>query len=189
MPLRPSSLTHRGLCAVLAGCLLAAGTLSLEAKTRKKSAPTPAPAETPAPVEAAPAKEKGFDIPIPINHSAQGVRIPIYNPEGKLQMIFESEIAFRVDYEQLRLSHLKIATYDDNGASEMSIDMPLSIFDLKSRVLTSVDPVTIRRPDLEVVGGNMTFDTQTRQGKFTGPVRMLIYKTDDPAEPLPEAAP
>jgi lipopolysaccharide export system protein LptC len=62
------------------------------------------------------------------------------------------------------------------------------MFDLQSRILSSADPVTIRRTDLEVTGSNMTFDTQTRQGKFTGPTRMLIYKADDEASPSQEAS-
>lgn len=180
-----SSLTPPALCILLAGAFLAWG-LPAEAKTRKATKKTN-PAESPAPAEEK-SVEKAFDIPIPINHSAQGVRIPIYT-DGKLQMMFESEIAFRVDTQQLRLSQLRIATYDDAGQAEMSIDMPLSIYNLKSKVLTSVDPVTIRRTDLEVMGGNMTFDTQTRQGKFTGPVRMLIYQNDEPAKPSTEVAP
>lgn len=160
------------------GCVLAlASAPAYAAKTRKgkkSSSATPTPAETPEKNS-----EKGFDIPIPINHEAKGIRIPIYNPEGNLQMMFESEIAFRMDAQQLRLSQLKIETYDESGKPEMSINMPNSIFNLKTRILSSVEPVIIRRTDLELTGGNMTFDTQTRQGKFSGPVRMLIFNLNN----------
>ena len=159
----------------LAMLVLAMGCGPMEAKTKKNKksdSPTPTPSDKPA------KGEKDFDVPIPINHDAKGVRIPIYT-DGVLQMMFESEIAFRVDTRQLRLTQLKIETYDESGKPEMSIDMPKSLFDLKTRVFTSIDPVTVRRTDFEVTGGNMTFDTETRLGKFTGPVRMLIYKPDD----------
>jgi len=155
----------------LAGCFLALAAVPAEARKPKKS---PTPAEIPDKNA-----DKGIDIPIPINHEAMGVRIPVYNPEGTLQMIFESEVAFRVDAQQLRLTQLKIETYDDDGKSEMSIDMPNSLFNLKTYILSSADPVTIRRTDMELTGSNMTFDTQTRQGKFTGPVRMLIYNLNN----------
>ena len=166
---------HRALNVALAVAMLALGSVSGEAKTqksKKKPSPTPTPAATPAD------GQKDFEVPIPINHEAKGVRIPIYTPEGTLQMMFESEIAFRVDAQQLRLTQLKIETYDESGKPEMSIDMPQSIFNLKTRVFFSADPVTIRRTDFEITGSNMSFDTETRQGKFTGPVRMLVYKPD-----------
>ena len=162
---------RRALSVALAVCVLAVGSASVEAKTRKsKPTPSPTPADT---------ASKDFEVPIPVGHDAKGVRIPIYTPDGTLQMMFASEIAFRVDTRQLRLTQLKIETYDEAGKSDMFIDMPLSLFDLKTRVFSSVDPVTIRRTDFEVTGGNMTFDTQTSRGKFTGPVRMLVFKSDN----------
>lgn len=165
----------------LAGSLLLWSAPPLEAKPKKekhkKAAATPSP-------EA----DKGFDVPIPINHAAKGIRIPIYDVEGNLQMIFESEVAFRVDEQRLKMTDLKIATYT-GGKPEMSIDMPEGFFDLKTRVLSSEEPVTIRRPDLELTGAHMTFDTQTRMGKFTGPVRMLVYNVDTEAAPEPQQTP
>ena len=187
---RPASLSRVALRLLVAACLLALGTGSMEAKTKKsKSAASPTPSDVSDSKNTAKAADKGMDIPIPIDHEAKGVRIPIYTPEGKLQMLFESEIAFRVDAQQLRLTQLKIETYDEEGKPEMAIDMPLSMFNLKSRILSSADPVTIRRTDFEVTGSNMVFDTQTRQGKFTGPARMLIYNVNNAAGKPQESAP
>ena len=126
---------------------------------------------------------KPMDVPIPINHDFQGLRIPIYSPDGKLQMIFESEIAFRVDQQMLRLSGLSISTFDDDGQPEMAIEMPLSLFDLKTQVLTSEKSVMIRRPDVEVTGERLVFDTQSRRGKLSGQVRVRLLtrvKEDKP---------
>jgi len=169
------------LATVLAGSVLFWGAPSLEAKT-KKSKKTAVPTPTPQ------SADKSFDVPIPIGHSAKGVRIPIYDADGVLQMIFESEVAFRVDEQQLKMTQLKIATYTD-GKPEMAVDMPQGFFDLKTRVLSSTDPVTIRRPDLEMTGSNMTFDTQTRMGKFTGPMRMLVYNLNTEAPKPPQEEP
>ena len=178
---------------LVCGLLLAAGVLCwagegtrAEAKTHKKKIPEPVasstPSETPEP------KKGGIDIPIPINHSAQGVCFPIWTG-GKLQMRYNMEIAYRVDAEQLRLTELKLETFDENGKPEMVIDMPQSMLNLQTRIITSADPVTIRRTDLELVGQNMTFDTQTRQGKLVGPVRVLIYQQEsEPEPPKPAAA-
>lgn len=163
----------RFICGLLvAGGMLHAGAFQAGAKTHKAKespSPSPTPSDTP---------NKGIDIPIPINHSAQGVCFPIWTG-GKLQMRYNMEVAYRVDADQLRLTQLKLETFDDNGKPEMTIDMPESMLNLQTRVITSAAPVTVRRTDLELVGKNMTFDTQTRQGKFIGPVRVLIYKQDD----------
>lgn len=183
--LRLPSISRMALKLALVACAISLGCFSAEAKPKKpKKKSAPVAAETPA------NEDKSFEIPIPIGHDAKGIRIPIYSPEGVLQMIFESEVAFRVDAQQLRLTQLKIETYEENGQRDMSIDMPSSVFDLRSRVLSSVDPVTVRRKDLEMIGGNMTFDTQTRQGKFTGPVRMLIFDVNNEVKkPLEKSEP
>jgi len=166
---RHSLKPRRALSAALAVCVFALGSAPMEVQAKKHKA-TPTPTPTPSPDG-----KKAFDVPIPINHDAKGVRIPIYTPDGTLQMMFESEIAFRVDAQQLRLTQLKIETYDEAGKPEMTIEMPNSMFDLNTRVFSSEDPVTIRRTDFEVTGAHMTFDTQTRLGKFVGPVRMLVF--------------
>ena len=126
---------------------------------------------------------KPLDVPVAIGHDVQGIRIPITSPDGKLQLVFESEIAFRKDQQTLQFSDLRVETFDDNGKPEMIIEMPLSFFDLGTRVLTSEKPITIRRPDVEVTGDKLIFDTQKRQGKLTGQVRVRLLnnaKEDKP---------
>ncbi|MDD5349832.1 MAG: hypothetical protein PHQ12_06440 [Chthoniobacteraceae bacterium] len=184
--LRPGSLWPGMVRLTLVLCLLGLGTGSVDAKTRTKTKKNPS--STPEASPSATPADKSLDIPIPIGRTAKGVRIPLYAPDGKLQMLFESQVAFRMDAQQLQLTALKIATYDDEEKPEMSIDMPQSVLNLKTRILTSTDPVTVRRTDMELVGGNMVFDTQTRQGKFTGPVRMLIYNLNNEAEKPQESA-
>lgn len=173
----------------LAACLLLGTGLSLEAKpkkTKKAASPTPEASPSATPKEE---DDNTFDVPIPIGHDAKGIRIPVYSVESKLQMIFESEIALRLDRRQLQLMQLKIATYDEEGKPEMSIDMEKSVFDLKTQILTSKDPVTIRRTDFEITGNNLIFDTEKREGKFIGPVRMLIFNLNAETEKPPVNAP
>ena len=120
------------------------------------------------------AEPKKIDVPIAIGYDAQGIRIPIRSPEGKEQVVFETEIAFRQDQQTLRLSSLRIETFDDDGLTEMVIDAPLSHFDLDTLILSSDKPITIRRPEVEITGDRLVFDTQTRQGKLTGNVRVRL---------------
>jgi hypothetical protein len=168
---------------VLVGAMLCVGGTRTDAKPGQSKKGSSAVASS-SPSENTP--KTAIDIPIPINHSAQGVCFPIWTG-GKLQMRYNMEEAFRVDGDYLRIAQLKLETFDEDGKPEMTIDIQKSMLNLQTRIITSSDPVTIRRTDLELVGKNMTFDTQTRKGKFIGPVRVLIYRENDEAQPTPPA--
>jgi LPS export ABC transporter protein LptC len=93
-------------------------------------------------------------------------------------MYFTVESAFRLDSNHLKMSNLRIETYDENQTPQMMIDSSESILDLGTRILTSSRPVTIRRSDFEITGQTMAFDTNTRHGTFTGHVHMLIFNRE-----------
>lgn len=124
-------------------------------------------------------KEKEDAIPTPPGYMDKVVTIPFYDDEGKLQMGFKMETAYRVDIRYLQMTHLKIETFDEAGKPDLLINMPVSLFDIGASVVSSVDPVTIHRSDFEMTGTNMTFNTETRQGKFKGPARMVIFNSDE----------
>jgi hypothetical protein len=116
-----------------------------------------------------------FNVPIPLKRDAKGVKLPYFGTNGKLQMHFDIALATRIDNEHLQMKAAKLETYNDDGALEMTIEIPTSILDLNTRVITSDKPVTVRRTDFELTGETMTFNTETRAGRLIGKVRMLIY--------------
>jgi lipopolysaccharide export system protein LptC len=124
-----------------------------------------------------------FNPQIPVGHSAKGITLPYFDDHGKLQMKFKIQIANRIDNEHLEMSSVHVETFDDAGKSAMTIDLPSSVLDLNTRIVSSNEPVKIKRWDFEIVGDSMQFDTQKRQGKFTGNVRMLIYNRDEMEQP------
>jgi hypothetical protein len=165
-------------------CVIAALLLSphqAAAKSKKKDKPSAQdePSGSSKPTKPAKAPKSGLDIPIPVNHDAKGIRIPSYDTAGKLQMFFNIDTAFRVDDRYLRMTNLTIETYGDTGAPDLEIQMPASLFDLQESLITSDEPITIRRSDFEITGSHATFDTKKRQGRFAAPVRMLIFNHDD----------
>ena len=119
-----------------------------------------------------------FNVPIPIDHDAHGIRLPYFDSNGKLQMFFTIDSARRTDNNHLQMNGAAIQTYDETGAPEMDIEMPRSVLDLNTRIVQSDAPVSIRRSDFEVVGERMVFNTQTRSGVMIGRVRMLIYNRE-----------
>ncbi|SRR5581483_482502 len=123
-----------------------------------------------------------FNIPIPVGHSAEGITLPYFDEHGKLQMNFKIESATRSDNDHLQMMQAQVETYDQDGKMEMHIDMPRSVLDLNTKIVTSDIPVTIRRSDFEVTGDTMRFNTETRAGVMIGKVRMLIYNRDEMSE-------
>lgn len=124
-----------------------------------------------------------FNPQIPVGHNAKGITLPYFDEHGHLQMKFKIGLASRVDNEHLQMTAVHVETFDETGQSSMTIDLGASLLDLNSRIVSSNEPATIKRWDFEIVGDAMQFDTQKRQGKFTGNVRMLIYNRDEMEQP------
>jgi len=129
-----------------------------------------------------------FNVPIPVNHGAMGVKLPYFDDRGRLQMFFNIATAFRTDIGHLEMGNAYMQTYDETQAPDANVFMTRSVLDLNTRIVTSDVPVVVRRRDFEITGQKMVFNTQTRVGRMTGHVRMVIYNRQT-AEPSPTPAP
>ncbi len=122
------------------------------------------------------AKDKDrLDLPVPKGQPQKGLRIPIYSPEGKLMMSFQIGVAEVVDADNIKMGDLRLETFKETGEHEFDIELPDSIFNAKTKELISKLHVTIKRHDFELTGNSVTFNTETRVGKFGGGVKMVIY--------------
>jgi lipopolysaccharide export system protein LptC len=73
------------------------------------------------------------------------------------------------------MSTLTIETFDGAGAREMNIDLPASVLDLNTRIITTKEGVVIKHADFWLTGQTMEFNTETKQGRLGGKVHMTIY--------------
>jgi hypothetical protein len=121
-----------------------------------------------------PGEESLTNIPLPIGHEAKGLVLPDFDSDGHLRGKFEAGTARRLDQEHVRFNTLKITTFTPESKPDLTIEMSESIFDLKTRILSSNDRTTVRRADFNIVGDSVQFDTNTRTGKLTGNVKMVI---------------
>jgi len=137
--------------------------------------------------------ERMHDIPVSAEHPAKGLKIPYFDNEGKLQMIFVIGVATRLDADHIDMADMQVETFDDQQQHEMYIDLPKSVLDLNTSVITTQKRVTIRREDFVLTGESMEFNTRTKQGGLGGSVRMLIYNLDTgtpkPASETPASSP
>jgi Lipopolysaccharide-assembly, LptC-related len=117
---------------------------------------------------------EGINIPLPIGHEAKGLVIPDYDLQGHLNNRFDAGVAKRLDDVHVQLRDLKMITYTPDKKPDLRIDMSDSVLNMKTRVISSQKPTTVRRADFRITGDTMQFDTITRQGTMVGNVKMVI---------------
>lgn len=144
--------------------------------------PTPTPA-------AAPPALKPLNVPLPIGQQAAGIKIPQFNLSGQILSQLMAGNIQRVDEEFLRIKELKLDLFDDGGKSEFVINLPASLFSVKTRILTSEQAVFIKHRDFDLTGSKLEFNTATRKGRLFGPVTMKIRDIERFSEKKPDAEP
>ena len=120
-------------------------------------------------------KPPKYDPGIEVGQDAHGLRFPVFDEAGNIQMYFIIDVARRIDNDHMKMSKVQLQTYNEKKEPEMQIDMQNAILDLNTRVVTTDNPVRIQRSDFELFGDRASYNTATGDGKLTGKVRMLIY--------------
>ncbi|MDX2079712.1 MAG: hypothetical protein SFU53_02920 [Terrimicrobiaceae bacterium] len=132
------------------------------------------PSPSPSPEKA----EPEFDIPVPEGMPVRGIKIPHRDENGELLMVFEAEVAQRIDENRIEMQNLRIDAFDDDG-KKVFIELPHSIFNLETRILAGDRNALIKREDFEITGDSVEFNTRTRNGIVRGNVKMTILTPDE----------
>jgi len=148
--------------------VIVAPQVSGQSKGRKKKAGTSATAG------GSPGEQSLTNIPLPIGHEAKGLVLPDFDGDGRLRGKFEAGTAHRIDQEHVGFQHLKITTYTPQSQPDLQIDMQTSVLDLKTRILSSQERTTIQRSDFNIAGDSVQFDTNSKTGRLSGNVKMVI---------------
>lgn len=119
-----------------------------------------------------------FDIPVPVGVPVKGIRIPQYNEDGKQIMMFDAEIAKKIDADNIEMENLKIEAVSDDD-KKFYIELPKAVFNLQTRVLNGTERISIKRDDFEITGDTGEFQTKTRFAKVIGDVKMIIFNTEN----------
>jgi hypothetical protein len=118
------------------------------------------------------------DIPVPEGEPVTGIKIPYYGEDGTtLQMVIEADVARRIDANTVEMTEMRIDANSDDGR-KLFVQMPQSLFDIESRMLTGSNGVLIRREDFEITGKQGEFDIRKRFGKILGNVKMVVYSLE-----------
>ena len=161
-----------------------------ESAKKKSKGDKPSATPAPPPADGQPKPLPKLSIPLPKGQDSIGVTIPYNDGTGKKSMNFDIGVATRVDDDHVRMKKLSIETFnEDTHEKEMTIAMPMASLDLNTRIVTTHDGVTIKRSDFEITGKNMDFNTETKQGRLEGDVKMIIFNMNDELGVKPEAKP
>ena len=90
-------------------------------------------------------------------------------------MCLTAETAQKLNEQQVELHKLKVQ-FDDKEEKEIIVEIPHSILNLETKILTADSETVIRREDFEIVGATAVFDTLARQGTFKGRVHASFRK-------------
>jgi hypothetical protein len=172
---------------VALACALSAGGLTAQesaaAPSNKEAAPS---AKTSKKAKEEPKQTESdnqeIDIPVPEGVPVKGIKVPSYSPDGKLLMMLDAEQARKLDADRIEFENLKIDAYSDDD-EEIYVELPRSIFNLTTRILTSESRVLIRREDFELVGDAGEFYTRNRFARILGNVKMTIFGTENFDQP------
>jgi len=156
------------LCACLVQGVLTAAPAASPAPNPSATTNEVAPAALAASAAAAPNGEK-MDLPVPVGEPIKGIKIPQYDEQGKLTMNLTADSALKLDERQVEFKDLKIQ-FSDKEEKEIVVEIPHSILNLETKILTADTKTVIHREDFEIIGENAEFDTTARTGKFKGPV-------------------
>src|SRR5436309_15632901 len=148
--------------------VIAAQQVAGQSKGRKKKAGMSATAGE------SPGEQNLTNIPLPIGHEAKGLVLPDFDANGRLRGKFEAGTAHRIDQEHVGFQHLKITTYTPESQPDLRIDMHTSVLDLKTRILSSQERTMIQRSDFNIAGDSVQFDTNSKIGRLSGNVKMVI---------------
>ena len=114
-------------------------------------------------------------FPLPVGEPANDLKIPDTDLTGQLLSQIIAAKATRIDDEHVQMKEMKMDLNHPDGKEDFHVIMPTSVFNLKTRIITSDETVTVRTQDFELTGQGMEFNTVDRTGRLIGKVRMLIH--------------
>ena len=121
-----------------------------------------------------------IDLPVPIGHEVKGLRVPVRNDEGKMEMQFDMETATRLDDQNIEMHTVTIQTYNlQTGKPDAKIELQTSMMNLDTNVITTKEPVRITREDFILTADGGEFNSKTRQGKMIGNIHLVLYNRNE----------
>ncbi len=125
-------------------------------------------------------KSHAIELPVPIGHDVKGLRLPLRNDQGKMDMLFDVETARRSDEQNVEMHTAVIQTYNQQTEKpDAKIYLQDSEMNLDTEVIKTKDPVKITREDFVLTADSGVFNSKTRQGVVYGHIDLVIYNRNE----------
>jgi hypothetical protein len=126
-----------------------------------------------------PAQGRKIEVPVPIGHEVKGLRVPVRNEEGKMEMQFDMESAKRISDQDIEMHVATIQTYDQQTTKpDAKIELKIAMMNLDTNVIKTNDPVRVSREDFVLTADGGEFNSKLRQGRVVGNVHLIIYNRE-----------
>jgi len=121
-----------------------------------------------------------IDLPVPIGHDVKGLRLPVRNDQGKIEMQFDIESARRLDDQNVEMHTVTIQTYNQQTLKpDAKIELVASTMNLDTEVISTKEHVRITRDDFFLTADGGEFNSKTRQGTVFGNIHLVIYNRNE----------
>ncbi|MGI8603282.1 MAG: hypothetical protein ACR2OZ_09815 [Verrucomicrobiales bacterium] len=129
----------------------------------------------------------GLDRLLAVGKTAEGVKIPSPSETGGLSSLTLISKITRVDEVNFSLQGLKIISFDNKQTDPKTgkplpttIEISLGTYNEPSKTLSSDQPCRISKPEFDLTGQSLLYDSTSGTGVMKGKVRMVIYQMDEP---------
>ena len=126
-----------------------------------------------------PAPARRIQLPVPIGHQVKGLRVPVRNDDGKMEMQFNMESATRLNDQEVEMHMAVIQTYNQQTEEpDAKIELKTAVMNLDTDIIKTGDPVRVSREDFVLTAEGGEFNSKLRQGRVIGEVHLIIFNRD-----------
>jgi len=157
-----------------------------------------------------------LDMLMPSGRSHRGVHYPMYRPMERapenpavalsaaavtvvgvtppLESLFESDIVTRLDDDHVQFDRARWVQYEAKPEGDatltpsMTLEMERGVYDLKSQILMTSQPVKIENQQFVITGDTMLHDRASGLTRLTGRVKMTFF-SEEPETAAPKIKP
>ena len=116
----------------------------------------------------------GFGKFLPVGRPNEGVTIPSFQGGVRTSLV-RAERMTRIDEDRLEMENMEIEMFRVDGSLESRIKLMRARFHMPTSILSSRLRSRVERPDFEIEGDSLVFDTESQRGRMAGNVEMVIF--------------
>jgi hypothetical protein len=117
---------------------------------------------------------------VPLGAESKGAVIPSFDVTGRRSSLIIADVIRRIDDGRLYAEKLVVQTFNEDPAKDVRIDLNTAFYHMaEGGILRSTERSRVSRPDFEIEGDNLIYDTSKNQGRMAGNIRMVIFDTSN----------